>query len=88
MGARFQNKGDVLSCLISRSLCIGSAHLSPQTVDIQGKTDIIDGQSGSAGEQPDGTKGSGVFSNGNRGRFAFSMPFVLKTHFNIRDPVD
>ena len=47
----------------------------------------IPGQSGSAGKQPDRTKGRAVFSIGNRGPFAFSVPFVLKTHPNVGDSV-
>ena len=71
----FRTKGNVSSCLIGPSLGIGL----PRTVDISGETDIIYGQSGSAGEQPDRTKGRVVFSIGDRGPFAFSIPFVLKT---------
>jgi len=77
--SRFQNKG-VLLRLVGPSLWFGLAYGSLQTLDIQAESDIIDTQSGSAGEHPDRTKGRAVFSSENRGPFAFSIPFVQKTH--------
>jgi len=66
---------------------IGPVPSSPQTLDVQGDPDTIPGQSGSAGEQPNRTKGRAVFSIWNCGPFAFSVPFVLKTHPNVGNPV-
>ena len=60
---------------------VGAANL-----DIQGDNDIIFGQSGSAGEQPDRTKRRVVISLGSHGPFVFSNPFVLKTHDTLAIP--
>ena len=87
---RFQNKGGYVFVPDRPIVVIGSVpsckYSSPQ-LDIQGDPDTISGQSGSAGEQPDRTKGRVVFSIWNCGPFAFSVPFVLKTHLNVGDPV-
>ena len=84
---RFQNKGGYVFVPDRPIVLIGPVPSSPQTLDVQGDPDTIPGQSGSAGEQPDRTKGRAVFSIGNRGPFAFSVPFVLKTHPNVGDSV-
>ena len=84
---RFQNKGGYVFVPDRPIVLIGPVPSSPQTLDVQGDPDTISSQSGSAGEQPDRTKGRAVFSIGNCGPFAFSVPFVLKTHPNVGDPV-
>ncbi len=67
--SRFQNKGGAFA--IGRPIVVVRFSVWVATNPrYQAESDIIDTQSGSAGEHPDRTKGRAVFSSENRGPFA------------------
>ncbi len=63
---RFQNKGACFARPHSADVC---AAMKDGGGDAVGMRNMLQNQSGSAGEQPDRTKGRAVFSAGNRGPF-------------------